>query len=100
MPLCGVNAEKTWDGTSLAPSKRGGTKAYLGGEAREDRVERRKDDMLWTILAILWCCGYSVYSGQWVGSLIHLLLVAAVIILLVQLLTGRRPSPSEVDPQE
>ena len=86
-----VNAEKTWDGTSLAPSKRGSTKAYLGGEEREDRVERRKDDMLWTILAILLVLWLLGLLGSVGGSLIHLLLVAAVIILLVQLLTGRRP---------
>ena len=46
--------------------------------------------MLWTILAvvlILWLLGVVGSVG---GSLIHLLLVVAAVILLIQLLTGRR----------
>lgn len=46
--------------------------------------------MLWTIflvVLILWLLGFSVGAG---GSLIHLLLVVAVIVLLVQLISGRR----------
>jgi uncharacterized protein DUF5670 len=46
--------------------------------------------MLWTIfviLLILWLLGFSFHVA---GSLIHLLLVVAVIVLLVNLLTGRR----------
>ena len=46
--------------------------------------------MLWTIFAILlimWLLGFGFHVG---GSLIHLLLVIAVIVLLVNLLTGRR----------
>jgi hypothetical protein len=46
--------------------------------------------MLWTILAIilvLWLLGFVGSVG---GSLIHLLLVVAAVVLLVQLLTGRR----------
>jgi hypothetical protein len=45
--------------------------------------------MLWTLLAVvlvLWLVGFAVN----IGSVIHLLLVAALVILLVQLLTGRR----------
>jgi hypothetical protein len=47
--------------------------------------------MLWTILVIvliLWLLGFSFHIA---GSLIHLLLVVALIILLIQLITGRRP---------
>ncbi len=47
--------------------------------------------MLWTIVAvllILWLLG--VVALPTVGSLIHLLLVVALIVLIVQLLTGRR----------
>ena len=47
--------------------------------------------MLWTIIAvllILWLLG--VVALPTVGSLIHLLLVLALIVLVVQLLTGRR----------
>ena len=46
--------------------------------------------MLWTLLAVilvLWLLGFIGSVG---GSLIHLLLVLAAVILLVQLLTGRR----------
>ena len=46
--------------------------------------------MLWTLLAIiliLWLLGFTVAN---VGSLIHLMLVVALVVLIVQLLTGRR----------
>ena len=46
--------------------------------------------MLWTIfviLGILWLLGFSLHVG---GSLIHLLLVVALIVLVVNLLSGRR----------
>jgi hypothetical protein len=46
--------------------------------------------MLWTlfvILLILWLLGFSFHVA---GSLIHLLLVIAVIVLIVNLVTGRR----------
>jgi len=48
--------------------------------------------MLWTILIIvlvLWALGFGL-GGAAVGNLIHLLLVVALIILVVQLVTGRR----------
>jgi len=47
-------------------------------------------NLLWLIIAILvilWLGGFAMHVG---GSLIHLLLVIAVIVLLVQLFTGRR----------
>jgi len=47
-------------------------------------------NMLWTIFAILlilWLLGFSFHVA---GSLIHLLLIAAVIVLIVNLITGRR----------
>jgi hypothetical protein len=46
--------------------------------------------MLWTIFAILlvlWLLGFGFHVA---GSLIHLLLVIAVIVLLINLLSGRR----------
>jgi hypothetical protein len=46
--------------------------------------------MLWTIVAIflvLWLLGFSLSIG---GSLIHLLLVVAVVLFLVNLVRGRR----------
>lgn len=47
--------------------------------------------MLWTIIAVLlvlWLLG--VVTLPAVGSLIHLLLVLALVVLVAQLLTGRR----------
>ncbi len=46
--------------------------------------------MLWTIfviLLILWLAGFAFHVA---GGLIHLLLVAALIVGLIQLFTGRR----------
>lgn len=46
--------------------------------------------MLWTILVILlvlWLVGLLSHVG---GSLIHLLLVVAVVVLIINLVTGRR----------
>ena len=46
--------------------------------------------MLWTIFAvllILWLLGFGFHVG---GSLIHIVLVIAVIVLLFNLLSGRR----------
>lgn len=48
--------------------------------------------MLWTIiliLLVLWALGFG-FAGAAVGNLIHILLVIAVIVLVVQLVTGRR----------
>ncbi|MDQ8758111.1 lmo0937 family membrane protein [Sphingosinicella sp. LHD-64] len=46
--------------------------------------------MLWTligILLLLWLLGFSFSVG---GSLIHALLVIAVVVLIFQLISGRR----------
>jgi Family of unknown function (DUF5670) len=46
--------------------------------------------MLWTIfvvLLILWLLGFSLHVA---GGLIHLLLVVALVILVINLITGRR----------
>jgi hypothetical protein len=48
------------------------------------------DSMLWTIFAILlvlWLLGWGFHIA---GSLIHILLVIAVIVLIINLVTGRR----------
>jgi len=47
--------------------------------------------MLWTIfviLLVLWLVG--LVSSYTLGGFIHLLLVAAVIVLILQLISGRR----------
>jgi hypothetical protein len=46
--------------------------------------------MLWTlmiVLLILWLLGFTMSIG---GGLIHLLLVAALVVLVFNLVTGRR----------
>jgi Family of unknown function (DUF5670) len=46
--------------------------------------------MLWTIFAVLlvlWLLGFSLHVA---GGLIHLLLVVALIVLIFNLVTGRR----------
>jgi len=46
--------------------------------------------MLWTIfviLLVLWLLGFSLHVA---GGLIHLLLVVAVVVLVINLISGRR----------
>ena len=46
--------------------------------------------MLWTVfvvLIVLWLLGFSLHIG---GALIHLLLVVGLIVLVINLLSGRR----------
>lgn len=48
--------------------------------------------MLWTIvivLLVLWALGFGV-GGAAVGSLIHILLVVAAVVVVLQLVRGRR----------
>ena len=54
------------------------------------QILRGGNAMLWTILVILlvlWLLGFLTHVG---GGLIHLLLVIAVIVLVVNLVSGRR----------
>jgi hypothetical protein len=58
--------------------------------ANRPRQEAYMGNLLWLIiliLVIMWLGGFAFHVG---GSLIHLLIVVAVIILIVQLLSGRR----------
>ncbi len=46
--------------------------------------------MLWTIfviLVVLWLLGFSLHIG---GGLIHILIVVAVVVLIINLVSGRR----------
>jgi hypothetical protein len=50
----------------------------------------KETNMLWTIfvvLLILWLLGFSLHVA---GGLIHLLLVVALVILVINLVSGRR----------
>ena len=56
----------------------------LSGKRKEEKI------MLWTIVAILvilWLLGFSFGVG---GSLIHAILVIALIVFLLQVIGGRR----------
>jgi hypothetical protein len=49
--------------------------------------------MLWTIfviLLVLWLLG--LVSSYTLGGFIHILLVIALVVLLLQLISGRRPA--------
>jgi len=55
-------------------------------------VRRERKSMLWTIfviLLVLWLLGFSFHIA---GGLIHLLLVVALIVLVFNLIAGRRSS--------
>jgi len=48
--------------------------------------------MLWTIfviLLVLWLLG--LVSSYTIGGFIHILLVIAIVVLIIQLISGRRP---------
>jgi Family of unknown function (DUF5670) len=52
---------------------------------------RKESNMLWTIfviLLILW--GLGLMTGYTMGGVIHALLVIAIVVLLVQVIQGRR----------
>ena len=56
--------------------------------------------MIWTVVAvlmILWVLGFSFYGA---GSLIHILLVVAAVVLVFNLISGRRTarSPRRISP--
>jgi hypothetical protein len=58
------------------------------GKIAED--QKRGMKMLWTIfvaLVILWLLGFSLHVA---GGLIHLLLVVALVVLVINLVSGRR----------
>ena len=48
--------------------------------------------MLWTIfviLVLLWLLG--LVSGYTIGGFIHILLVLAIVVVLIRIISGRRP---------
>lgn len=48
--------------------------------------------MLWTIfviLLVLWLLG--LVTGYTIGGFIHILLVIAIVVVLIRLISGRRP---------
>jgi hypothetical protein len=52
---------------------------------------KKEDTMLWTlfvILLVMW--GLGIMTGYTLGGVIHALLVIAIIVMLIQVLQGRR----------
>jgi hypothetical protein len=62
------------------------------GRPKKDFVGLRKEsNMLWTIfviLLILW--GLGLITGYTMGGVIHALLVVAIVVVLMQVIQGRR----------
>jgi hypothetical protein len=57
----------------------------------KSRKESEDENMLWTIfviLLVLWLLG--LVTSYTLGGFIHILLVIALVVLLIQLLSGRR----------
>ena len=55
----------------------------------KDRYSKEEIIMLWTLLVVLlvlWLLGFTVFH---IGAIIHLLLVLALVVLVINLLTGR-----------
>lgn len=51
-----------------------------------------EENMLWTIfviLLVLWLLG--LVSGYTLGGFIHILLVIAIVVILIRVISGRRP---------
>jgi Family of unknown function (DUF5670) len=59
--------------------------------ARRGQALRKEEVMLWTIaviLAVLWLLG--MVSSYTMGGFVHLLLLLAVVVVLINLIQGRR----------
>jgi len=57
----------------------------------ENAANRKEGNMLWTIfviLLILW--GVGLLTGYTMGGVIHALLVIAIVVVLIQVIQGRK----------
>jgi hypothetical protein len=60
---------------------------------KEYEQSERRSMMLWTIaviLVILWLLG--LVTGYTMGYFIHILLVIAIVVVLIEVIQGRRPA--------
>jgi hypothetical protein len=77
-------------GTAVAPKRcQAGSNRTDRGFNRNSTLKKEKANMLWTILVVLlvlWLLGF----GYGIGPFIHLLLLVALVILVINLVTGRR----------
>jgi hypothetical protein len=65
---------------------------YLPSRSTQNggNLRKKETNVLWTIfivLVILWLLGFSLHLA---GGLIHLLLVVALVVLVINLVGGRR----------
>lgn len=68
-----------------------GGKVLIGDRLGRRGVEIRKGTMLYTIaviLVVLWLLG--LVTSYTMGGFIHVLLVIAIVVILVQVISGRR----------
>jgi hypothetical protein len=66
--------------------------AGLRSAGAGNKHKRKVKFMLWTIcvvLIILWLLG--IVTGSTMGGLIHILLVIAIVVVLVRIISGRKP---------
>ena len=63
------------------------------GDRRKKQGKNKEERMLWTIaviLLVLWALG--LVSSYTMGGFIHILLVLAIIVVLLNVIQGRRAS--------
>jgi hypothetical protein len=68
-----------------------GGRLYARHDHCKSALRKGGDIMLWTIIAILlilWLLG--LITSYTFGGLLHIILVVAIILLVIQLLSGRR----------
>jgi hypothetical protein len=76
--------------TAWVRARRVWMEPLLGGKCHLECGRFRRKEMLWTILGILLVLWLLGFIGSVGGSLVHILLVVAVVVLALQLFSGRR----------
>jgi hypothetical protein len=77
---------------NLAIEQSGSVLENTNWQNRDSLREEKETNVLWTIFVvvlILWLLGFSLHIA---GGLIHLLLVVALVVLVLNLVGGRRSS--------
>jgi len=72
-------------------TRKTGESTWADEETRQGRFSRKELNMLWTIfviLLIMWALGLA--TSYTLGGFIHILLVIAVVMLVINLVQGRR----------
>ena len=86
--LCGLASDQGDVGINVSQERPRAEKVEPLSALHVDAAEA---PMLWTIfviLLVLWLLGF--LTGNTFGGLVHILIVVAVIVLVIQLLQGRR----------